>query len=367
MRTAARRLFLLLFLVADGLLLGLFLAGYVARYIPPRFLWWTELVAIGLPYLSLLLVPGGIVLALVGKWRWLIVHVVFLLMALFRFDAFHRVWPVTADPSDVLTVMTFNFPESAGGVTVREQRRRVAEIVETHRPDIIALQDVKVMRTGPRRFEARPHVSVLFDSLGYRVSTDFQAAYRATDQPVFGKVEMGAFREILLRKDPSDLLNLVIVRVPFTWQGREAVLYNLHLRSFGYKKPWTEDNPDVFSKAFWRPYWHRYRDAFQIRSWEVEQVIEMASRETLPLIVCGDFNSTPHNWAYGRLRSALGLRDAFLEAGAGWGATYHSGYPLVRIDFVLASPEWEVVSAEAPGLILSDHRPVVARLRWKDP
>ena len=88
--------------------------------------------------------------------------------------------------------------------------------------------------------------------------------------------------------------------------------------------------------------------------------------ETLPVVISGDFNATRHNWAYRHI--ARGFQDAFVEQGEGWSATYHSERPLVRIDHILVGPEWEVVRAYVPPSteIVSDHRPLVARIRWRD-
>ena len=90
----------------------------------------------------------------------------------------------------------------------------------------------------------------------------------------------------------------------------------------------------------------------------------MMDRETLPILVCGDFNSTPHGWVYHHL--AAGLTDVFGRIGRGWGNTYHTRRPFVRIDYVLVSPDWQPLVAEVLDADLSDHRPLLVRLRWQD-
>ena len=152
------------------------------------------------------------------------------------------------------------------------------------------------------------------------------------------------------------------VRTRFRWQGRDAVLYNLHMRSFGSRKPWKDDVA-LLRPATLVSYLQQFRQAYMDRAWEAEQLHAMMREEELPMLVVGDFNSTPHSWVYRRMSD--GMQDAFLTAGRGWGATYHTHLPVTRIDFILASPEWEVVSAHVPAVALSDHRPVVARLRWR--
>src|SRR5690625_5969033 len=81
----------------------------------------------------------------------------------------------------------------------------------------------------------------------------------------------------------------------------------------------------------------------------------MIEAEDVPVIIAGDLNSTPNNLVYRRL--ADGRQDVFRRAGRGWGMTYHNRLPVVRIDFILVGPEWDVVDAYVPRVWLSDHRP----------
>jgi endonuclease/exonuclease/phosphatase family metal-dependent hydrolase len=153
------------------------------------------------------------------------------------------------------------------------------------------------------------------------------------------------------------------IRTRFRWQGREGVIYNLHLRSYGSQKPW-EDRIHLLEPATWLPYLRRYRDVFRAHAADVEQLAAAIEAEELPVLVVGDFNGTSDNWTYRQLRGAR--RDAFLVAGAGAGNTYRSDKPFVRIDFILADRAWDVTAAEVPAVRFSDHLPVVVRLRWTD-
>ena len=51
--------------------------------------------------------------------------------------------------------------------------------------------------------------------------------------------------------------------------------------------------------------------------------------------------------------------------GGRWGRTYRADRPVVRIDYVLADPALEVVSAATAEVGFSDHRPVAVALRWR--
>ena len=71
--------------------------------------------------------------------------------------------------------------------------------------------------------------------------------------------------------------------------------------------------------------------------------------------MCGDFNDTPLSYTY-RLMSR-GLQDAFREKGRGF-------YNTFRIDYVLVSDDFEVLSYEVPSVEFSDHHPVFVRLKY---
>ena len=87
---------------------------------------------------------------------------------------------------------------------------------------------------------------------------------------------------------------------------------------------------------------------------------------TGPALVLGDLNATPYSPAYAEFLRTSGMRDA--ADGTRWQPTWMAGFwPLaLRIDHVLVSPGLCVESAGVGPAIGSDHRPVVARLRFAD-
>lgn len=354
-----RRLSLSLLLVLDGLLLVLFVVGYAARYVPSRFFWWAEVVATGLPYLSMALVAATVVVAFMQRWRLLAVHGVLVVLALVRFASFGG---GAAPQPDDLVVLTFNTSQG-GGAQAEEQGHAITKLMRAEEPDIIALQEssVEFHPTG-RRIRPIVPIRALIDSLGYHIigpDGGRQAVY--TKQPVLAEVELIEQTQRLLHEDD---MGTGVVRTHFRWQGREAVHYNLHLHSFGNDKPWEDEGRQVSSPSFWKRYLRQYRDAYLDRAAEMRKIRAMLDEETLPVIVSGDFNSTPHNRAFYGI--AQGLQDAFKVAGQGWGATYRADRPFARIDHVLVSDEWQVVSAHVTKANHSDHRALVVRLRWKD-
>ncbi len=359
-----RGFFRTLALVLDGVVLLLFMIGYLARYGHPSYSWWAELIATGLPFLSLLLVGATVCVAAARAWKLLGVHALLVLLALVRFVALERgTEPGAAD----LTLLTFNTSRGAGA-RADEQGRSITALVRREAPHLVAFQEAYIQyhaRGRHRTVRPTESLAALIDSLDYRTIGPHQAGKIIyTSQPVLGRVELIEQTELGLPGDAQNRSTLRVVRTHFRWQGREAVHYNLHLPGFGEDKPWEDERADVFSLAFWRTYLRQYRDAYLTRAGQIDKIRAWIEQETLPLIVSGDFNSTPHNSAFYRL--AQGFQDAFKVAGRGWGATYHVRMPMARIDHVLVSPAWKIVTAHVSQAPHSDHLPLVVRLRWRE-
>jgi endonuclease/exonuclease/phosphatase family metal-dependent hydrolase len=355
-----RRFFWGAFLLLDGLLLFLFATGYAARALPPGFFWWTEVIAVGLPYLTFALLVATVPMLMRRRWVLAGLHGVVLGLAALRFFPFGL---QVHDPSpDDLTLMTYNVSPWVGEPG-EVKTRAMLRLVQAEQPALLCFQETGLTFFENRRPRQRVDnfIDALTDSLGYRVRALEGGKPSYTPQPVLGRAELISKTQTLLRRDGR---LTYVTRMQVRWQGRDVALYNLHLRSYGEDKPWEEEDAPPFAPGLWIAYLGRFYEAYRARAWEASQIRDMLVRETLPLIVCGDFNSTPHNWVYGHL--AEGLQDAFRQAGSGWGGTYHTRFPFARIDFVLVSPEWEIVSAHVPGVVLSDHRPLVVRLRWRE-
>ena len=99
------------------------------------------------------------------------------------------------------------------------------------------------------------------------------------------------------------------------------------------------------------------------RSLQVDTIARLIAATPHARIVCGDFNDTPLSYTYRRM--SQGLQDAFREKGRGFSHTYRGFYNTFRIDYILASGEFEFLSYEVPAVEFSDHHPVFVRLKYK--
>jgi endonuclease/exonuclease/phosphatase (EEP) superfamily protein YafD len=350
-----------------GVLTAAVLAGALSAFLPPTWFWWTG------PFASVLPLTAGVtVLAVGGALVWagrthrygLLVSGIALLLLIGARVAPHI--PLGASRSaappaeDALRVMSLNTPgEHADRYA---SARQLVQFTEAQRPHLIALQeaDVRADSTG-QRVGTTPQVIGLISQLRYR-PPPLPSPPEYLEQPLLGRVSLDSLTMHRLPFPRGMFRPTAVTEVQFVWQGTWATLINVHLHTVAMVKPWEAPGFRWYQPAHWVRYLDVYRDGALRRAAEARRIRDLIDRVDGPLIVTGDFNSTPYNWAYRHI--AQGLQDTFAAAGRGWGATYPATTPLVRIDYILASSHWEVLGAWVPpAATLSDHRPVLADLR----
>ena len=355
----------------SGLLVACFVVGYTAPYLPPDTFWWANLLAAGLWPLAL--GTGGVTLALAGtaiyRQRWGPGAVALVLTALLasRFGPSLGAQASSPLSSDSLRVMSFNVP----GLTLQEGgEKNLAALLAREQPSVLAFQEsrVHVPASADRNVSVSPSLRAVFrGDTGYALpqSLPFRTVIQ---QPVFGRIPLDSLRVFPLPPAGDSSARSRFTRTHFQWRGRPVVLFNLHLHTVGSMRPWDASGGWTDWNR-WRTFLHTYRTGVRRRAEQARVVRRAIERTTAPVLVTGDFNSTRHQWAYRHI--AKGLQDAVGEQGRGWGATFPAARPLVRIDHVLAGPEWQIQSARVPSLDgyegISDHRPVVATLQWRPP
>lgn len=132
-------------------------------------------------------------------------------------------------------------------------------------------------------------------------------------------------------------------------------VYNIHLASNTFEDSDYQfiENPSVEGAE---NIFKRLKKSFIIRASEVNSIKKHMNQSPYPIIVCGDFNDTPHSYAYHQLSE--GLDDAFVKTGFGFGRTYNGKFPALRIDYILMSPQFKINNYKTLELELSDHYPI---------
>jgi endonuclease/exonuclease/phosphatase (EEP) superfamily protein YafD len=113
-----------------------------------------------------------------------------------------------------------------------------------------------------------------------------------------------------------------------------------------------------------RSAWRNHRNNRLLRKQEISLALQILSQTTNfpaePTIFAGDFNASATDVVHRYL--SRDFVDAFSEAGTGWGDTYHSRFPILRIDHIYSTRHLTPVRCRAVKSRNSDHRLVVADL-----
>jgi len=103
-------------------------------------------------------------------------------------------------------------------------------------------------------------------------------------------------------------------------------------------------------------------DNFDERKEQFVILANKISKQTLPVIIAGDLNSTPLTPNFRKLINISGLRDS--RTGFGWQPSWPTYFPFfwIPIDHILVSPEVHVHNRATEARIGSDHYPISAEL-----
>ena len=113
---------------------------------------------------------------------------------------------------------------------------------------------------------------------------------------------------------------------------------------------------------------------FRKRAGQADVLKQLIADSPHPTLVCGDFNSLPSSYVYHTIKGnrkgdkagnkkGNKLQDGFLTSGHGYMYTFKFFKHLLRIDYILHSPELKSTDYFSPDWSYSDHNPVVMRMK----
>lgn len=152
--------------------------------------------------------------------------------------------------------------------------------------------------------------------------------------------------------------------------GTKVRVFNNHLESIGFK----DGDLSVLDTLGFRMNEYQRRGlrnisqkltrAFAMRSNQAEALARHITNSPYPVIVCGDFNDTPVSYVYRTMRGSM--KDAFREAGVGFGGTYNGRLPSFRIDYIFYSPQFQAYNFKRFPIKYSDHFPIMVTIDLKN-
>ncbi len=144
------------------------------------------------------------------------------------------------------------------------------------------------------------------------------------------------------------------------FRGQQIKIFNAHLSSMDIHAETASPREYNFLEADTGLLLHsstfkKLKRFDKIHVAQIHQIKSALNTTDLPLLFCGDLNSVPSSYVYQHLRK--NLSDAFLSTGFGFGGTYDSISPTLRIDVVLMNQRLKAAQHHTAHLHLSDHYP----------
>ncbi len=319
--------------------IGLSLLALCARFVPPAATVFFQKIALFTPWIWLIHIIF-IALWIVVKWKYLFLSLITLALHYPQsqsFIGFHT--PEIHDTGlRIMTFNAYNFNES-------ENLKAFMRSQSHERPvDIFCVQEMNPSQNDYVREEGAftSHIAQKGKAI-YAKHPIHKHGYIQFDQSVNGclwaDVQVGS--------------------------GINIRVYNLHMYSNRISEQTNEiidQFEDEGSLAFDDIFdvFRVYGKASDIRVNQIHTILDHITSSPHPVVVCGDFNESPFSFLYHKMRKHL--NNSFESRGFGFGNTYPS-IPGLKIDYIFADDNFEILAHKIIREHYSDHYPVVSQLK----
>lgn len=241
---------------------------------------------------------------------------------------------IAADEPVVIRVLSYNIKHGQG-VDGNVDLARLAQVIKSVNPDIVALQEVD---SGTKRTDQVDQPAVLGELTGMKV--------------MFGDnidFEGGRYGNAVLSRLP--IVRTQNHRLPSFYDGEQRGLFEIEV-----KPPGSNSSFLFFATHLdYRP-----KDHERVASASLINEL-VASRGDIAALLVGDLNSEPDS------RPIQDLEQRWRRTNEKTMLTFPSPIPVKQIDYVLYYPaqRWCVIETEViDEQVASDHRPVLAVLKF---
>lgn len=321
------------------------LLAYILPYLAPKLF----------PFLSVitLFLPGFLIANLLFATYWIVqfrkqflLSTLIFLVGLTFFNSFYKFSENNLPPSDDdFTVLSYNVRlfNLFDWIEDENVSENIKLFVEDKKPDIICFQ------------EYSPSADYEFGDYKFRHIVMHGNKIR-TGQAIFSKFRIINQGEISLPKSDNNVIYADVIK------GNDTIrVYSIHLQSINISPEINESLDEAKSKRIF----NRISIAFKEQQSQSELIMAHMKDFSGRKIICGDMNNSAFSYVYRNIKGDM--KDAFVEAGKGFGATYNYKYYPARIDYIFTDEVFEIKHFETfTHFKNSDHYPIMARLRVAD-
>lgn len=342
----------------------------LAMVLSPSFFWQLSFLGFGFPlvYLAAVLLSLWLILRK-DAFVLLLLFTLFLTWPLAKLTYARNEQQSAKHKIMIWNVKNFGLYERN---TSRQTRQQIMDEIKTAQPDILCLQE---FYTNDQQFK---NIEYIRDTLGYayvHFSPSISQTIKARNKSQQLNWKNGILNQkwgvATFSKYPIehttrlDFQNSQVndcIYSDIKIEGKLMRVFNVHYESvhLANKDYATIDSLESVQSTRWtsvRNILRKMKYANLRRAVQAEEVASLANSFEGRSIICGDFNDIPISYTYHHTRGKM--KDAFVERGNGYGATYVKNFPLFRIDYVLLDAQIQVKSYQRLDKVLSDHLGVV--------
>jgi endonuclease/exonuclease/phosphatase family metal-dependent hydrolase len=345
------------------------LLSFTAKYISPQTFWPLAFFGISYPVLLLLNVLFIVLWSIQMRW-WALLSGLAIIVTLPNLLSIVHINPgKKATSNNDIKVMDFNCMlfDLYNWSHNKQSRKLIFEMLQSESPDILCLQEFYTSEQPKDFHNADTLVSFLktknihaeytttlrqFDHWGIATLTKYPMVRKGKIVFDTKSNNICIYTDVIINKDTVRIYNTHLASISF---GKKEYKFIDGLNNNEYN-----DSNLVESKNIIK----RLKNGFLKRAEEAGMVAAHMKTCRYKIILCGDFNDTPSSFAYHLLSE--NLKDAFKESGNGIGKSYNGNLPLLRIDYILHSPDFECNGYNRIAESLTDHYPICCYLHLKN-
>lgn len=364
----AKRFFLFLNILAATV----FMLSAFAPYLNPTKWWFISLLGLGFAFIFIIQLLF-VILWLIFNPRYALISFLTLLIgwkSISVFFALHTWKDFNYDkPKHTIRVVHWNvarFIEWSRNNNVGSQTRlRMMQQLKDQNADVLCLSEF-FHSTNPRYYDNLNHVMKKLGYPFYYYSWDDDGGDQWVGQAIFSKT---AIADSGLIRYPRPGMPESLIHADVIFNKDTIRFYTTHLQSVKFKKRDYESiekikNRDDSLLENSRNIFSKLKTGLIYRSRQADIVKQEIERSPHPYIVTGDLNDVPNSYTYFTIKE--GLQDVFLKKGFGIGRTYSYISPTLRIDYILATNDFEIQQFDRIAKKYSDHYMLVADLKLRD-
>lgn len=350
-----------------------YFASCLTPYISPVHFWPMAFLALGFPYLAV------VILILAFVWLFINRRVALFLLLLFfiGFQNLFATFALNPSPKQAVTkspgslrVLTWNVRgfdnPSVTSDTVHSVRAQMFRYISKVNPDVLCLQEF-----------AEHLVSGTFSNTAELKKLGYVYFYRTDEMPrhypygtvlsgtaIFSKIPIIDSGKIMLG-DPSYPEYLAFADVPL--QNKKVRIFATHLKSINlFANPADTSNKVIFygdsDFVYTSTKFEKLKAFGQAHAREAVIAKQAVNKSPFPVVIGTDMNSVPTSYPY-HIMSA-GLQDAFKLNGWGLGTSIGDLPKTLRIDFLLVDKKLSIINFHKDEVHLSDHFPQFIDVEW---